>query len=778
MHIFKLKTKQYKLIINKKSCLIQIDKSRENGTVNSLFNLDSNLRYVEQKQNKIKPVEKEKHSFKNFNLFKKQKKAILRKSGRFFFFNKLNKKSKKNKFTFLRNSFFYFFFFNNRNQRMTGNTSIKFINFFLNKKLKSNFKTYKVKNREVNFFFKNIEQSDLPETNKKNKINQKTYNKYNKYNRYNRYNKDRGALDNLYFRNFRFKYQFSKFFKIKKKYKNKFKYSKLDKVSVNQKYQNFGLFLEKNSNTPNSSFFYFKKNSYHFLHSVNYRKIFLYKKFYFYFFLDSPILFFLEKNKDKNIDLSFIKHSAFSILKKNLNNSFFFNFFFQKNSFFLPNSSNFIQNFNKLKIDEGCELDQELTDSREDNASFFNLISFPNYHKIITSFDKFKKFDDFFFFYYKHSITFFQSDDFFVNFNKTFDNQNIIINYRPLFLKPTSFCLFRLKNHKTFLKFFSFFTKKKNNILNKKKNIFYYKTLNKKKNIILNKKNFFFQNFSFINITDSSNVSLNNWISGFKKFHTINFIDLVFFFNNPLFFKSYSFSKNQFFCTTDYLSIYSTLLKKNFSNTWTNLFADPSIFSVEMTRQVSFASEYRKIKSVYSYLPYETLIKFIEYCSGRRTVIKIDPFLLKSIQVEDNARCYMWSHRIKFFRKNLGPRLFLVESLQIITLCLRLRDPYVLSNWMLSMFYKISFWKYKGLLRYLQYILRYFFWPYFPDYRVKGLRFQLKGKVSVAGNARTRTVLTQIGSLSHSTYRYKVLTNLNLLRTFTGVIGFKTWMVF
>lgn len=60
-----------------------------------------------------------------------------------------------------------------------------------------------------------------------------------------------------------------------------------------------------------------------------------------------------------------------------------------------------------------------------------------------------------------------------------------------------------------------------------------------------------------------------------------------------------------------------------------------------MTRQVSFASEYRKIKSVYSYLPYETLIKFIEYCSGRRTVIKIDPFLLKSIQVEDNARCYM-----------------------------------------------------------------------------------------------------------------------------------------
>ena len=82
------------------------------------------------------------------------------------------------------------------------------------------------------------------------------------------------------------------------------------------------------------------------------------------------------------------------------------------------------------------------------------------------------------------------------------------------------------------------------------------------------------------------------------------------------------------------------------------------------------------------------------------------------------------------------------------------------------------------LFRYMQYILRNFFWPYFPDYGIKGLRFQLKGKVSVAGNARKRTVATRIGSLSHATYNYKVLTNLNLLRTFTGVIGFKTWMVF
>ena len=57
---------------------------------------------------------------------------------------------------------------------------------------------------------------------------------------------------------------------------------------------------------------------------------------------------------------------------------------------------------------------------------------------------------------------------------------------------------------------------------------------------------------------------------------------------------------------------------------------------------------------------------------------------------------------------------------------------------------------------------------------MKGLKFQLKGKISVAGNARTRTVLQKIGFTSHATFNNKILYNLKLIKTFTGVIGFKT----
>lgn len=82
------------------------------------------------------------------------------------------------------------------------------------------------------------------------------------------------------------------------------------------------------------------------------------------------------------------------------------------------------------------------------------------------------------------------------------------------------------------------------------------------------------------------------------------------------------------------------------------------------------------------------------------------------------------------------------------------------------------------LLRYVKYVLRYFLWAMFRRLRVAGIKFQLKGKISVAGNARTRTASHYIGRTSRTTLTNRVLYTLGLVRTFTGVQGLKTWLVF
>ena len=81
-------------------------------------------------------------------------------------------------------------------------------------------------------------------------------------------------------------------------------------------------------------------------------------------------------------------------------------------------------------------------------------------------------------------------------------------------------------------------------------------------------------------------------------------------------------------------------------------------------------------------------------------------------------------------------------------------------------------------LRFIKYAVRSFFWAIFKELGVRGIKFQLKGKISVTGNARTRTSFHYVGFTSHSTFANRILHALGLVRTFTGVQGLKIWLVF
>ena len=67
---------------------------------------------------------------------------------------------------------------------------------------------------------------------------------------------------------------------------------------------------------------------------------------------------------------------------------------------------------------------------------------------------------------------------------------------------------------------------------------------------------------------------------------------------------------------------------------------------------------------------------------------------------------------------------------------------------------------------------------YFPDFNVKGFKLRLKGKISVAGNARTRTLFYAIGKTSHATYDLRINHHFTTIETFTGVMGFQLWLFF
>jgi len=89
------------------------------------------------------------------------------------------------------------------------------------------------------------------------------------------------------------------------------------------------------------------------------------------------------------------------------------------------------------------------------------------------------------------------------------------------------------------------------------------------------------------------------------------------------------------------------------------------------------------------------------------------------------------------------------------------------------MLYRMSFWKYRLIFRYLRYVIRVLFRPYFLDLNFKGLKVKLKGKISIAGNGRTRTLMYRVGQTSNSKFNNRVNYTFTLVHTFTGVLGFQ-----
>ena len=208
-----------------------------------------------------------------------------------------------------------------------------------------------------------------------------------------------------------------------------------------------------------------------------------------------------------------------------------------------------------------------------------------------------------------------------------------------------------------------------------------------------------------------------------------------------------------------------------------NLTPHPVFFNLVEKRLLRIISVIR-FKTNTTPWHFNTIIRFFEFCTGKKVAVKLFSFISNSLTFNEKARCLVWSYRVKAFRKKLGSVLFLNESLQVVYIALKLKDPHFLSDWLTKMFQKISFWKFRTLLRYMRYVLRHFFFARFQELKIKGVKMQLSGKISAAGNSRTRTVRHKIGQTSHSTMSNKIITVLSCISTFTGVQGFKIWFTF
>jgi hypothetical protein len=170
---------------------------------------------------------------------------------------------------------------------------------------------------------------------------------------------------------------------------------------------------------------------------------------------------------------------------------------------------------------------------------------------------------------------------------------------------------------------------------------------------------------------------------------------------------------------------------------------------------------------------YHTLIRFIENCSGKKSLIQFYPFVNQHIDKDFIVRYKIWLPRLNFYERRLGHKFFLEEALHIMHLSFFLKDPKLLMSWLGAIIKRISFWKTRSIFRFIKYLMLNFFIQMFPQLSIKGLKITLRGKISAAGNSRKRAILYRAGETSHSKVALRVLSEFGVITTFTGVLGFK-----
>jgi hypothetical protein len=210
----------------------------------------------------------------------------------------------------------------------------------------------------------------------------------------------------------------------------------------------------------------------------------------------------------------------------------------------------------------------------------------------------------------------------------------------------------------------------------------------------------------------------------------------------------------------------------------TNLTPNILFFKFKLNKWILSSSLNIFYKSNTTSWVYSNFIKFIEFCTGKRALLNIYSFLDDFINTEYIILYKRWIERLFFYEKKLGHRFFLEEALHIIHTSFKIHDVSLITKWLKAIIIRISFWKTRSIFRFLKYLFNNYFVYIFKDLNIKGFKLKLKGKISVAGNSRKRSIIYRVKKNSYSSYNLKVLHKLSLINTFTGVLGLQVWVFY
>lgn len=202
--------------------------------------------------------------------------------------------------------------------------------------------------------------------------------------------------------------------------------------------------------------------------------------------------------------------------------------------------------------------------------------------------------------------------------------------------------------------------------------------------------------------------------------------------------------------------------QKYIANLWSLFFID---YSIILKKKMFFLTFF-----------YIFITKYLEFLCGARVCLRLKNFRL-NLNIFNNLLDWL-ARRMSIKLKQFNRFFFYKEFLEILILSLWKKDIKFFELWLIRFLEKIHFKYHKNFFFLLKLFFKDFFKKFQQIFLLKGLKFDIRGKVSVSGNAKKRSYLVTYGKYSVSTKFNKISFTKNIVRTSTGVLGIELLLVY
>ena len=177
----------------------------------------------------------------------------------------------------------------------------------------------------------------------------------------------------------------------------------------------------------------------------------------------------------------------------------------------------------------------------------------------------------------------------------------------------------------------------------------------------------------------------------------------------------------------------------------------------------------------------DIIISFVSYHANMKSL-----FILQSNVSrfgDDNVSTYVeYIYAILHYFVKLNWRFFknfqLVEFIEVFSYSLLQKDLNYFMQFFKKLFEDMPFKKHKKILYSFEFILKKFLKKFFIFTEVLGFKFEISGKIGVAGNSKTRNKIIKFGKYSLTNKSLKIDYMRNVVRTNTGVMGFRMFLTY